>query len=622
VHFDSKYHPRKQGYFHIDETTYNPIAHVAQADTSEFAQYFAEQHMKYQKLMEIAVRRVPEMMCSAMWNDDEIDPNYITTMKAVAQILPGSNDKSDDFKDNMEKTLNNAWRTHKKQQSKLRKILHTGRKQSNTGGQKQSNCSESDKDDESTNNDEEETVEVYTMMLPQVLNAYNRHDVFDMNKVFLRHICQNRPDLIGSVDEVKGNRQEQQLAQDIIGALKHGMLPEPYILYFQCLDNPDAPDLSQTPLTLESRVLSIFRQYVSQVVKKRNRARDERQKQQEALESYIESQGGYNLHSLERQLYSKKLPFVKQIHKEALKKLKIWTKQTLFKNDLNSKHGIPVAITGPHNNEPKMSIERCVPIRIYYAHCSKEESNRPTYGKGSGSASVGIDPSEFEVRPMPMEMISVLDMVKDLLLAEHNLDENTIQSMNACETKIYLGDDIAGKDTVNQLRFHVDYDYTKQEGTSFNTQKRDTPVVSVSFGASTLLSFKLQYIKDGERKLQDLQGSETNIELRDMDVFMLDHRDEQLEYNANSFVKTRYRHGVTKHSRGIRVVFVFRAVARKEEYDTETNRLILKSTPQSDSQDHTKVVQGQRDQWIQSDEGEKWHSELQKNLEKSREWKV
>ena len=83
---------------------------------------------------------------------------------------------------------------------------------------------------------------------------------------------------------------------------------------------------------------------------------------------------------------------------------------SLITMPINSKHGIKLSLDTPLDNTKNLNTIRPACLRQYFANDvdvirrSKKFVRRYTYGFGSGTSSVGLDPYNFVTRRMSPEM--------------------------------------------------------------------------------------------------------------------------------------------------------------------------------------------------------------------------
>ena len=104
---------------------------------------------------------------------------------------------------------------------------------------------------------------------------------------------------------------------------------------------------------------------------------------------------------------------------------------------INSKYGIKLSLDQPLNNSVDLNILRPAVLRQYFgkeypsSSTTYQHSTRYTYGSGSGTSSVGIDPLNFVTRKMTPHMKC---MAKDL----HKLISQNREVMNLTSVNLSL----------------------------------------------------------------------------------------------------------------------------------------------------------------------------------------
>ena len=90
----------------------------------------------------------------------------------------------------------------------------------------------------------------------------------------------------------------------------------------------------------------------------------------------------------------------------------------LITSPINSKSGIKLSLDKPLNNDICLNIFRPAVLRQYYG---KDVANidgklkRCTYGSGTGSSSVGMDPNSFVTRAFNKDLIAMSNDIDDML---------------------------------------------------------------------------------------------------------------------------------------------------------------------------------------------------------------
>jgi len=129
---------------------------------------------------------------------------------------------------------------------------------------------------------------------------------------------------------------------------------------------------------------------------------------------------------------------------------------SLITMPINSSEGIILSLDTPLNNTKNLNTLRPAVLRQYFANdvdviCKSEKfERRYTYGSGSGTSSVGMDPLNFVTRKMSPEMQYIGRNLHQLLIKNRsffNLDGvNLDQCFNHCTViTYYAGGDLKSR---------------------------------------------------------------------------------------------------------------------------------------------------------------------------------
>ena len=139
----------------------------------------------------------------------------------------------------------------------------------------------------------------------------------------------------------------------------------------------------------------------------------------------------------------------------------------LITNPINSSVGINLSLDTPLNNRQTTNIGRPGALRQYFAddvvviRQSDTFVCRFTYGFGSGTSSVGMDPTNFMTRKMTLEMNDIAVALHNMLLSNRqffNLESvDLLKCFNHCTVILYY----AGEDrkAYSSLGYHSDCGY-------------------------------------------------------------------------------------------------------------------------------------------------------------------
>ena len=90
----------------------------------------------------------------------------------------------------------------------------------------------------------------------------------------------------------------------------------------------------------------------------------------------------------------------------------------IIRSPINSKWGIKLSLEKPLNNDIQLNILRPAVLRQYYGMNIEEEVDKVkcyTYGSGSGTSSVGMDPHNFVTRPWNAWMFAMSKDIQSIL---------------------------------------------------------------------------------------------------------------------------------------------------------------------------------------------------------------
>ena len=196
----------------------------------------------------------------------------------------------------------------------------------------------------------------------------------------------------------------------------------------------------------------------------------------------------------------------------------------LVRCPINSKHGIKLSLDKPLNNDIDLNILRPAVLRQYYGMDIEEEVDkvkRYTYGSGSGTSSVGMDPHNFVTRPWNAWMLAMSKDIQSILNDNRNLFKldncDMDHKFNHCTILIYYAGD--GLKERSSLGYHTDCVYSPSTGeyvTKMNSQEKNTPAVIYSIGDARRLRWKERKIglsKCGRKIWEDSVCSNMCFEL-------------------------------------------------------------------------------------------------------------
>ena len=261
----------------------------------------------------------------------------------------------------------------------------------------------------------------------------------------------------------------------------------------------------------------------------------------------------------------------------------------LICSPLNSRNGIKLSMDKPLNNPCCLNIVRPAVLRQYYGKVinspgiSIRQSLRYTYGSGSGTSSVGMDPKNYVTRPLSHEMESMIDEIYNLLKNNQsalNLSEvNMEEKFNHCTILLYYsGEDLKEK---SSLGFHTDCVYNLSDllyNDFANSQAENTPAVIYSLGDTRELNWRqrVQSVsKSGRKKWITTNNCNVVFALASDTLTIINPLDENPKSLKNRQLKTQYQHGnVNVSGEKFSVALVFRVCKNTGIYwkvdDTQT----------------------------------------------------
>ena len=178
----------------------------------------------------------------------------------------------------------------------------------------------------------------------------------------------------------------------------------------------------------------------------------------------------------------------------------------LLTSHINSNSGIKLSLDKPLNNDICLNIFRPAVLRQYYG---KEvgnidgKSKRCTYGSGTGSSSVGMDPNNFVTRAFNKDMIAMTNDTHDLLCNNKRLFNmvgvDLSKKFNHCTILIYYAGE--GLKKYTSLGYHTDCVYSPSTGkysSQSNTQEQNTPAVIYSIGDKRRLNWRCRCVVESQ----------------------------------------------------------------------------------------------------------------------------
>ena len=172
---------------------------------------------------------------------------------------------------------------------------------------------------------------------------------------------------------------------------------------------------------------------------------------------------------------------------------------------INSRSGIKLSLDKPLNNDVDLNILRPAVLRQYFGMEIEEcmsKGQRYTYGSGSGSSSVGMDPLNFVTRPWNGLMYAMSHEIERILNSNKTyfkLDKCNDIRFNHCTILIYYAG--VGLKEKSSLGYHTDCVYSPVSGefvSNKNTQVENTPAVIYSIGDVRELHWKVRKVSNSK----------------------------------------------------------------------------------------------------------------------------
>ena len=259
---------------------------------------------------------------------------------------------------------------------------------------------------------------------------------------------------------------------------------------------------------------------------------------------------------------------------------------TIISNPINSKHGIKLSVDKPLNNNECLNIHRPAVLRQYFGkemETTNDVIERYTYGSGSGTTSVGMDPNNYVTRSLSTEMICMIDDIHQLLIENRSLfnmnDVDLNTKFNHCTVLLYYTG--KGMKKTTSLGYHTDCVYSPTTGeyvTKHNSQKENTPAVIYSIGDKRRLNWKSRYISDnikGRKVWKESNDDRMSFELESDTMTIIHPRDENPLSEKNKLQRKQYLHGgVNLSGEKFSVGLVFRVVNKTCMYHLSDDTMV------------------------------------------------
>ena len=204
-------------------------------------------------------------------------------------------------------------------------------------------------------------------------------------------------------------------------------------------------------------------------------------------------------------------------------------------------------------------------VNLYFGQnfdCTDEGMIRAAYAVGSGTSSIGLDPSTMRIDPFFPRLI---DLVRQVTVVVRRETVWRNAWFNLVSVKIYYSfRDENGKLVRKTTNWHVDVTLDKK-GLPMrnNSQVPVSPVAILTFGDSKMLYFRRHITRDNYE-----EDSCFGVPQPSGSLFLLDGRDEMLDSQGR-----HWRH-CSGPSEGVTFSFMLRNVQRIVEVDPFTNTIL------------------------------------------------
>ena len=254
---------------------------------------------------------------------------------------------------------------------------------------------------------------------------------------------------------------------------------------------------------------------------------------------------------------------------------------------INSDSGIKLSLDKPLNNDVDLNVLRPAVLRQYFGKEIRNvdgKAKRYTYGSGSGTSSVGMDPHNFVTRALNSKMLAMIEDIHHIL---HNNSEllnmtgvDIDQKFNHCTILIYYAGE--GLKDKSRLGYHTDCVYSPSTGEYIkksNSQTVNTPAIIYSIGDKRRLNWKCRNVvktKHGRNTWINKKCNKMSFELG-TDTLTIIHPDDEYPLSSkNHNDMKQYLHGgVNVSGQRFSIGFVFRVVNHTAMYHDNDDTMVF-----------------------------------------------
>ena len=226
-----------------------------------------------------------------------------------------------------------------------------------------------------------------------------------------------------------------------------------------------------------------------------------------------------------------------------------------------------------------LNITRPAVLRQYYGmetSICEGKAARYTYGSGTGTISVGMDPDNFVTRSMNTEMLEMSSHIYKMLCENKKLfnleNVNMKHPFNHCTVLIYYAGE--GLKERSKLGYHTDCVYSPTTGKykdKDNSQVDNTPAVIYSIGSTRNLNWKKRRIgknETGRKTWLPKEKDRITYAIGSDTISIINLLDENPMSKKNQNELSQYLHGgIDVSGEKFSVAFVFRVVKETKLYN-------------------------------------------------------
>jgi hypothetical protein len=222
-------------------------------------------------------------------------------------------------------------------------------------------------------------------------------------------------------------------------------------------------------------------------------------------------------------------------------------------------------LKAPLNNQPKMASVSKASMNFYFGKnlaANKQDATiqRTAYAVGSGTSSIGLDPSTMRVHGIFAELSELMELAHHVVKKDPVFAPTMVgHQFNFCSVKLYFAYETeCGKTVWKNTEWHLDISHNNntQQPISTNSQVPGTPVIIATFGDTKELEFR-RHLANG------LHQNKTKLlfQQHNASIFGLHPDDEKVD----PYTGTHWRHKseMQKKRNNVTFAYMFRVVQRQ-----------------------------------------------------------